>query len=404
MERSPKEEKINFILLIAKSLHACGAAAHHIEMAISAISERLRMTTNLMSFPTGIISSFSFKDGDENRMIRVQPGGVDLYKMSRIDETVEQIYNKRLTIDEGTIAVEKIMKQPPNYPLWLTILSFGVAAGGISICFVASFADFIVSFLLGILIGFCSYIFPHFPKGEHLFVVFVSFVSSVIASIVALYIETLSANVVTMASLIVLIPGLSLILSLVEISTKNLISGTARFVGATMEMALMVFSVVAGRKLVEYLGPVGVTYVYQPLEEWCEYLALIGLGISFSIIFKVRKRDLIWSFLMAFCGYLIVKFGVKHFGPELAFFLVGAFIKAGSNLFARLLNRPALITILPGIILLVPGSVTYKSIRFVFESEIMSGVNSAFAVVVIAVSLVAGLLFGSILINQRKGF
>ena len=404
MKRTPKEEKINFILLIAQALHACGAAAHHIELAISAISERLGVITNLMSFPTGIIASFSCQDGDENRMVRVNSGGVDLCKMSLIDETVDQVYNEKLTIHEGVERVDSILKQPLNYPPWLTILSYGLAAGGISICFVASLADFIVSFWLGILIGFCSYIFPRFPRGEHIFIVFVSFLSSIIATILASYFPTISVNVVTMASLIVLIPGLSLILSLVEISTKNLISGTARFVGATMELALMVFSVVAGRKMVEYLDLGTPIYIHQSLPIWCEYAALIVLGISFSIIFRVRKRDLLWSSLMAFSGYLIVKIGVQNFGPELAFFMVGTFIKAGSNLFARLLNRPALITILPGIILLVPGSVTYKSISFVFDHDIMSGVNSAFAMVVIAVSLVAGLLFGSIIISQRKSF
>lgn len=404
MKQSTKEDKINFILLIAKALHACGAAAHHIELAISATSERLEMITNLIFFPTGIISSFSFENGDESRVIRVKPGGVDLCKISLIDETVDQVYNENLSVDEGAKRVGAIMKQPPNYPTWITNLSYGLAAGGISICFGASLTDFISSLGIGILIGFCAYIFPRFPKGEHIFIVFVSFLSSVIASIVASYCNTISANIVTMASLITLIPGLSLILSLVEISTKNLISGTARFVGATMELALMVFSVVMGRKLVEYLNLGDLAYLHHPLPNWCEYLALIVLGVSFSIIFRVRKRDLLWASFMAFFGYLIVKFGVQHFGPELAFFMVGAFIKAGSNLFARVLNRPALITILPGIILLVPGSVTYRSISFVFDHDIMNGVNSAFAVGVIAVSLVAGLLFGSIIIQQRKSF
>lgn len=404
MFHTPREEKIKFITLVATSLHACGAAAHHIELAIKAISERLGVISNLMSFPTGIMGSFSCEGKEESRMVRVQPGGVDLCRLSLIDETVDRVYNENLSVDKGAKKVGEIMAQPPNYHPLLTILSFGLAAGGISVCFIASFVDFIASFCLGLFIGGCQLLFSKHPKGEHIFIVFVSFASSVIATALSSYFETLSVNVVTMASLIVLIPGLSIILSLVEISTKNLISGTARLVGASMELALMVFSVVTGRKLVEALHLEVSDYVYQPLPLWCEYLALIVLGISFSIIFKVRRRDLFWSSLMACCGYLIVKGGVQTAGPELAFFTVGAFIKGGSNLFARLLNRPALITILPGIILLVPGSITYKSISYLFKHDILNGVNSAFAVVVIAVSLVAGLLFGSLLISQRRSF
>jgi uncharacterized membrane protein YjjB (DUF3815 family) len=52
--------------------------------------------------------------------------------------------------------------------------------------------------------------------------------------------------------------------------------------------------------------------------------------------------------------------------------------------------------------MLVPGSLGYKSISLFFYSDAIQGVGLAFQVTKIAMSLVAGLFFGNVIINPRR--
>jgi len=55
-----------------------------------------------------------------------------------------------------------------------------------------------------------------------------------------------------------------------------------------------------------------------------------------------------------------------------------------------------------GIILLVPGSLGFRSFNFVFERNMMQGLDTAFAVVAALIALVAGILFGNLLLPTRR--
>jgi uncharacterized membrane protein YjjB (DUF3815 family) len=56
----------------------------------------------------------------------------------------------------------------------------------------------------------------------------------------------------------------------------------------------------------------------------------------------------------------------------------------------------------PGIILLVPGSVGFRSFSFVFARDVYLGLDTAFTLVALLISLVAGLLFANVLITPRR--
>lgn len=72
--------------------------------------------------------------------------------------------------------------------------------------------------------------------------------------------------------------------------------------------------------------------------------------------------------------------------------LVGLF----ANGYARVTNRPSAVAMLPGIILLVPGSVGFRSFDALLKHDVLAGINSAFGMILVAVSLVAGLLIANV--------
>jgi len=56
----------------------------------------------------------------------------------------------------------------------------------------------------------------------------------------------------------------------------------------------------------------------------------------------------------------------------------------------------------PGILLLVPGSVGFRSVSFLLERDTSLGMDTALLLLTLLVSLVAGLLFGELLVSPRR--
>jgi uncharacterized membrane protein YjjB (DUF3815 family) len=82
-------------------------------------------------------------------------------------------------------------------------------------------------------------------------------------------------------------------------------------------------------------------------------------------------------------------------------FFAGFLISALSNVWARWRNRPGALIRVPGIILLVPGSVGFRSLSFMFERDFTLGFDTGITLLTVLVSLVAGLLFGNLLAPPR---
>jgi uncharacterized membrane protein YjjB (DUF3815 family) len=83
-------------------------------------------------------------------------------------------------------------------------------------------------------------------------------------------------------------------------------------------------------------------------------------------------------------------------------FAGGLLLGASSNVFARVFNRPGALIREPGIILLVPGSIGFRTLNFVFERDVMLGLDTGITLMTLLVALVAGLLFGDLLVPPRR--
>jgi uncharacterized membrane protein YjjB (DUF3815 family) len=57
---------------------------------------------------------------------------------------------------------------------------------------------------------------------------------------------------------------------------------------------------------------------------------------------------------------------------------------------------------LPGILMLVPGSLGFQSLSALVERDVLSGLGTAFAVGLVAISLVAGLLVAAAILPPRS--
>ena len=116
------------------------------------------------------------------------------------------------------------------------------------------------------------------------------------------------ALVVVLAGIIVLVPGLSFTVALIELTTRHLMSGTARLAGAGTVFLTLAFGVATGRGLVALAWERAPTVEVDPLPEWASYVALPVAAWAFSVLLKARRRELGWILLAATAGLTNISF------------------------------------------------------------------------------------------------
>jgi uncharacterized membrane protein YjjB (DUF3815 family) len=231
-------------------------------------------------------------------------------------------------------------------------------------------------------------------------------VATTIAICVSAFVIPLAVKAVVLASLIVLIPGMSLTTAVRELSSQHMVSGVARMGGAVTTLLKLTFGTVAATQLCAAAGIQARDYVLPPLPEWLDYPALLIGSIGFAILFRAALRDYLVVMGAVVVGYLATRWGGQISGAlpsaPAGVFLGGFVLSALANFYARYAHRPGAVIREPGIILLVPGSVGFRSMSFLLDRNTDLGINTAVLLLTLLVSLVAGLIFGELLVSPRR--
>jgi uncharacterized membrane protein YjjB (DUF3815 family) len=183
-----------------------------------------------------------------------------------------------------------------------------------------------------------------------------------------------------------------------ELSTGHLVSGSARLTGAGVQFLGLAFGVAMGTRLAAFLAgaPAAVTAV--PLPEWTLIPALLLAPAAFTVLLKARPRDFPWVLAVGIGAYFASRVVAPAVGPELGAF-TGAFAAAAfSNVLARHRHGSPSTTLVPAILMLVPGSVGYRSITLLMNRDTLSGIEAVFRMFITASALVAGLILAGLLV------
>jgi len=409
-DRSPTYcDRINFLLQLASSLHNYGTTAQRLEAAITKVATRLELRCNPWSNPTGLILSVSDaripveeNPPETTRVVRLEPGDIDLGRLAAADAIAEQVLSGQMQLADGASALRALTAPTPTRDLVAMGASFGLASASVAGLLGSGWADIATAAVIGWVIGAMYLLGAGRPRLFEALDAIAALLATLLATAVAFWLVPINLKTVVMASLIVLLPGLTLANAVSELSSQHLVSGTARFAGAVVTLLKLTFGTVAATQLARVLGwiPPEPTVVLAP--SWLEWASLALATLAFCILFRAKMRDWPVVIAAAVVGYLTSRYVGGAMGNEVGVFAAGFAITALSNVYARRFKRPGATVRVPGVILLVPGSVGFRSLSFVFERDVFLGLDTGFALVTVLISLVAGMLFGNLLVPTRS--
>jgi len=161
-----------------------------------------------------------------------------------------------------------------------------------------------------------------------------------------------------------------------------------------------------GLELRALLGPDSAAWLSRaPLPSGAEWVALVVAPLAFTVLLKAAARDAGWIVVACAGAYLTSRFVGASVGEELGAFLGAFVVSAGSNVAERVFRRTAMVTAVPGLLILVPGSMGFRSVTSMVGDQYEDGIAIAFRVGLIGIALVAGILAGNVAtsaIRQRR--
>lgn len=400
MLREEYLERIKFLVQYAKSLHSVGSPAHTMESTLVSLSDRLGMKGSFVSLPTAIFCSFRFLDEDVSRIIRIEPSGINLGMLARVDRIGQDVINQEMSFREGWEVLEALSEEGERFPAWTRVLCFAITSAGMMTLFGGSLGDLLISLVIGFIIGLLS-LPKHIGVVDQLFEAIMAMVATIFATLFGKISGDINQGVVILAALIMFVPGLNITISIAEIATKNLTSGTSRLMGGFMILLKLAFGVFVGNKLASLISINGLSYNFDLIPFWVIFASVPITSFMSTIIFKAQWRDAKWITLSGIFGYAVAKLGTFYFGAEMGLFIGGMSVGIASNIFARLSLRPSSIFQFPGIILLVPGSTGYRGLSYLFAKDIVMGFDTAFTMLALAFSLVVGIFVGNLMVKPR---
>ncbi|KAI8805127.1 hypothetical protein BJ742DRAFT_821919 [Cladochytrium replicatum] len=417
--------KQGFLIKLCKALSLYGSPTHRLEFLLESVANALEVDSTWVVFPGMVFLSFgmsSEKDDvhTETHLVKISQN-YNMGKLVRINQLCLSISNQELTIEAASSTLTDIIRAP-DFPKWMMFLCVPISAFTLAVLgFNGAFLEAGISAALGCVVGAIGIAGDKFPHYNFLFDFWSALVTSFCAKTIQwLYMTKINPQgcintiCITLSSLVMLLPGLSLTTALIEISTRNLVSGTVRLVESLFKIVILGFGLAVGSTLVQWYK--------EPLKDKCEgesiywnILMFPLLSIGNSVYFKsdVRLQFPI-NFLVAGLGYVTftvlsrLVFTDASQGVEVVTTITAFVIGLTSNFYAWWTLQPAISPILSGMLLLVPGSLGVRGFLGLLGETSFDGSSFALQIILTGLSIVVGLFVGNFffdlpLKNKNKG-
>jgi len=393
-----------FVLALAEALSDHGTPAHQLEESLARVATALELrSAQFLATPTAMHLAIGEGTGQRVYLRRASAQRINLDTLTELDAIVDEVIAGRLDATEGTRRLESLRERPPRYGpramRWATAASSGTAA-----VFLGGGApELVAAALLGLGVGTLAQWSALRPRARVVYEPLTALVISAIVTLLSAAVLEFSAGIVLVSALIMLVPGLTLTIAMTELACGHLVSGTARLAGAMALMLTMLFGAAIGQQLASALPmPVTISLSDLPLPPGTWIAALAAITTAFTVLLGARPRDAGWIALACTVGYGAAHLGSHALGSELGAFVGAVAVGLASNAFARHRRRPATLMRLPGLILLVPGSLGFRSLSSLLEADTVAGTDGLFRVALVTAALAIGMFAADLLMPARR--
>ncbi|ORY03087.1 DUF1212-domain-containing protein [Basidiobolus meristosporus CBS 931.73] len=390
--------KQDYLLLLSQAMVVYGSPSHRLEQNMILNSHALRIESSFVFLPGVALITF----GDSNthtsdtHIIKADRD-YDMNRLERVYEISRSIIHGQVELEDAFDKLELLMDEPPLYPWWARILNYAVCS--FVVCpfmFNGNWVDALVSGILSACICALGILSTKLFNYANVFEISAAVVTAFVATAFHNHICYMP---VVMSSVVLLLPGLSLTFSIIELAARSLISGVVRLVFALVMSFMLGFGLSFGSNVWKAIdsGTMSSEVCTTVSPYWYILLCPIN-AITYAVYLNAAPRQWPFIIVLSSIGFAVSYFTSKVLDATTSSAISTFAIAVVGNLYSRITHRLGYVAVLGATIMLVPGSLGVKGILAALGDDSQQGTGLPFQMIVIAMSLAVGLFIGSLII------
>jgi uncharacterized membrane protein YjjP (DUF1212 family) len=400
--RVASSPETQLLLEFARAGHESGYPTADLEERVLALASAVGLAdAQISATPTVVDLSVGSLHSQRSYTLRVRPTAVDLDGIAGLDELVQGVLDRRVDSAAALDRLAKIAAEPVSRPWPLLLGGYALAGAALTPVLGGSWREAAAAALVGLVVGVIALSTRRTARTEPMVAPVVALAASFCAALIVELGLQASPDVVTLAALVTFLPGMTLTIGMKELATEHLQSGVANTASALIQLFGLAFGVGIGRAIAEsWFGASGVT---APVSAalGIQLALAVAVGLAFTVTLRARFQD---AYVMCAATVLALsanEIGTRVFGDEAAVFAAALAVGVGGGLVGFALRRSALVFIVPGVLMLVPGSAGFSSVLQLLDDQTVSGITAAFDTFVTAMSIAYGLMVSTIVLPRR---
>ncbi|MGB5988712.1 MAG: threonine/serine exporter family protein [Marinifilaceae bacterium] len=395
-------QRYKFIIKLGRALHTYGVQSYKIQYFLKQVAERKGVKGAFMDNPTWINYVF-YEEEDQtyNYIETLQPGEINLGALSQIVEITNQVLDREITFIEASKLMDEIDQPKTRKHKIIEFIAFFLS--GPAFCVILN-TNWISAMSAAIACIFIYFLYANASKSDYLSSTLESIValtSTIIIGSLSVFFPEINISLSILASIIIFIPGLSITTALEEITSYNLISGTAKFAGSMVSLFKQFFGVMLGLAILTLFTDIHQIPTVDNIPSWVNPIAIFCLIMSLLPVFGVRVKDMFLCVIVGFISFYTTNL-LEPTGLLISVFIGTLTLVFASKYFSRISNSPKLVFLMPGIVMLVPGSKAFIGLSSVFgTASADTPSNMWMQVAYILMGIIGGLLFSGSFMSKK---
>jgi uncharacterized membrane protein YjjP (DUF1212 family) len=398
----PSDPAVELLLTFARVGHDAGYPTADLEGRVTSLADAVGLeAAQVSATPTTVEISVGSLPRQRSYAIRARPALVDLDAIARLDAVVQDVLDERLTAEAALDRVVDVKSRPLRRRWFVQIAAYALAGASVTPVLGGGWHEVLAGGIVGALVGGVALSAGRTVRAEPM----VAPLAAVVASFSALALAKLGLNasveIVTLAALTTFLPGMALTIGVRELATHHLQSGVANTANALVQLLGLVFGVAVGRSVAtSWFG-----IVEQPIPDTSfsgtHVLAAVAAGIAFTVTLRAQSRAA--PIMCSATALAIVTYGIGNelLGPSAGVFVAALAIGVCGGLVGALRRRSPLVFIVPGVLMIVPGSAGFNSVLQLLTGQIVGGIAAGFDAFVTSMAIAYGLLVAAVILPSR---
>jgi uncharacterized membrane protein YjjP (DUF1212 family) len=399
----PSDDAVELLVRFARVGHDAGYPTADLEERVSALAKALAFEeAQVSATPTIVDVSLGAIPNQRSFTLRVRPTSVDLDAIAQLDDLVQDIIGGRIETDAALARLSEVDGRSLNRRWPIRLGAYALAGAAIAPVLGGGWADVLASAVTGLVVGAIAIGARRAAvRAEPMLAPVAAVAASFTAALILELGAKISPDLVTLAALVTFLPGMALTIGVRELATEHLQSGVANTANALIQLLGLVFGVGVGRSIAAHWFGLPHQEVTHQSFSGVYVLAAVAAGLAFTVTLRAPLSN-----APIMCSATVLAILVNAAGKALLGGPAGVFVAALSlgvvgGIASVPLRRSPLVFIVPGILMLVPGSAGFNSLLQLLVGQTVSGIEAGFNTFVTAMAIAYGLMVSAVVLPRR---